>query len=73
MGGQLIDITIKKYLTAKVREKFPTDFHLLEPLMDTLTERYSLKELYIVCSVELARIRQQGEAARVNDSKPDAL
>jgi hypothetical protein len=51
----IVDETIRRYLTDKVREKFPEDFYLIESSMHQLVERYSLKELFMICSVEINR------------------
>jgi hypothetical protein len=50
-----VDATIRKYLIEKVREKFRDDFYLLEPVIEDFVTRYSLKELLMICSVEINR------------------
>lgn len=54
-----VDATIRKYLTNKVREKFSEDFHLIEPIIDQLAARYSLKELYMICAVEISKRKSE--------------
>ena len=56
----IVDATIRKYLADKVREKFKDDVHLIEPMLDNLAARYSMKELFIACSVEIIRLKNSG-------------
>jgi hypothetical protein len=52
-----VNATIHRYLTDKVREKYSEDYHLIEPLMEQLVKRYSLKELYMICALEISKVR----------------
>jgi hypothetical protein len=65
----IVDATIRKYLTDKVREKFPEDFHLIEPMMEKLTQRYSLKELFMICAVEINRAKQSTGASDAQETR----
>lgn len=72
MEGQsdkIVDATIRKYLTQKVREKFPEDFHLLEPVLANLVSRYTLQELLMICAVEVNRLKNGGGRAPGNPKK----
>jgi hypothetical protein len=63
----IVDATIRKYLADKVRAKFPEDVHLIEPMLDNLASRCSLKELFITCAVEIIRLKTNNPG---KDNKP---
>lgn len=67
----IVDATIRQYLTDKVRERFSEDFHLIEPMLDKLVSQYSLKELMIMCSVEIIRLKSSGRREHERPAKAE--
>lgn len=56
---QLVDSRINAYLTKKVQETFPNDFHLIENRFTEFVQRYSLKELILITRIEIDRIKRE--------------
>lgn len=55
---RIVDAHVRKYLTAKVKEKFPEDFHLIERVLDDYIDRYSLKEILLLLRIEIEKLKR---------------
>lgn len=54
----IVDTRVREYLTNKVREKFPEDFHLIEPVLDTYLDKYNLRELLLIVRIEIEKLKR---------------
>lgn len=61
---------IAQYLTGKIKEAFPEDFHLIERLLPSLIERYSLKELIIIIRLEIDHLKNGRRIGNRDDVPP---
>ncbi|MFN8337152.1 MAG: hypothetical protein U0U09_18615 [Cyclobacteriaceae bacterium] len=65
-----VNTRIQEYLTGKISQIFPDDFHLISNLLPKMIDRYSLKELVIICRIEIDRIKNGERSARTSFKIP---
>lgn len=54
-----VEQRIEQFLTRKVKEAFPEDYKLIEPVLPEFIRRYSLRELMLAVCIEINRLKTQ--------------
>jgi hypothetical protein len=54
----LLNNRIRTYMKEKIKDAFPTDYKLVEDIVDDMIAQYTLKELILLLNIEIEKRKE---------------